>query len=100
MMIVFIAVGILFVFFGRKLFKIIVFMIGVILTVGAVWIVFYTFFKTDEMEQWIGWGVFGGSLLVGCLIGWLLTKVMLLGAFLLAAWGGFTVGLLVYNAFL
>jgi hypothetical protein len=49
-MIVFIAVGILFVFFGRKLFKIIVFMIGVILTVGGVWIVFYTFFKTDEME--------------------------------------------------
>lgn len=39
------------------------------------------------------------SLILGCLLGWIFVKVVRLGAFCLAAWGGFAVGLLMYNAF-
>jgi hypothetical protein len=50
MMIVFIAVGFVFLIFGRKLFKIIVFLLGVIITVAATWIIFYTYYETDDMN--------------------------------------------------
>lgn len=37
---------------------------------------------------------------MGLLVGYLCTKLVKLGAFLLATWGGLSLGLLLYNAFL
>lgn len=94
-----IAVGFFFVFFGRKFIKIIIFIVGVGATVGLCWVIFYSFFLKDDTSQWVGWAVFAVGLLLGGVVGFLLTKFLVVGAFLLAGWGGFSIGLLLYNAF-
>lgn len=43
--------------------------------------------------------VLGSSVIVGLIAGYFLAKFDKVGAFALAAWGGFAVGLLLYNAF-
>ena len=91
-------VGFFFVFFGRKFFKIIIFLVGVAATVAACWIAFYVFILKDDTEDWLGWAVLAVGILLGCVIGYLLTKFMIVGAFILAGWGGLMVGLLAYNA--
>ena len=58
-----------------------------------------TFAKKNE-EQWVGWVTAAGSILIGVGFGLLLMKYQTFGGFCLAAWGGFSTSLLIYNAFL
>lgn len=60
--------------------------------------VFYTTFLKTNMETWVGWAVLGGAVLAGLLLGYLFQKFAKVGAFALAGWGGYAVGLLLYNA--
>jgi len=99
MSIVFIVIGLLINLAGRKLFKVIVFIAGVLLVVSLVLLIFYTTFLKSNTASWIGWVVLGGSVLLGLLVGCLFVKVIKLGAFAVAAWGGFSLGLLLYEAF-
>ncbi len=46
------------------------------------------------------WAVLGGSIVVGLILGFLFQKSAKVGAFALAAWGGFTLGIILYNAFM
>lgn len=100
MCIVFIALGLIVGFLGRKLFSVLLFLAGVLITVGLVMVIFYTTFLSDNTKSWVGWVVLGCSVLLGLLVGWLFIKLAKLGAFVLAGWGGFSLGLLLYNAFL
>ena len=100
MFVVFISLGAFVCFFGRKLFKPVLFIAGVVLVVSLSWLIFYSTFLNTSTKSWVGWVVLGCSVLVGLCVGFLFTKVAKLGAFILAAWGGFSLGLLVYNAFL
>lgn len=50
-------------------------------------------------KAWVGWVVLACSILVGLIVGCIFIKIARLGAFILAAWGGFALGLLIYNAF-
>lgn len=84
---------------GRKLFVAIVFIAGVMLVVGLVCVIFYSTFLKDNTKAWVGWVVLGCSVLVGLLVGCLFTKIIKLGAFVLAAWGGFSLGLILYETF-
>lgn len=93
-------IGFIVCFFGRKLWKPIFFLSGVLLTVFLVLIIFYTTFLNDNTASWVGWTVIGCSVLVGLLVGYIFMKISKLGAFVLAGWGGFCLGLLIWNSFL
>jgi hypothetical protein len=75
------------------------FVTGMVVTLAVVWSIFYTTVLDKHQEYWIGWVVFIGALLLGVVVGFLFYKVAKIGAFFLAGWGGFTLGLLLYNSF-
>jgi hypothetical protein len=100
MFVVFLILGSIICFLGRTLFKPVLFIAGVLLSVSLIWIIFYSTFLNEKTAAWVGWVVLIGAILVGCIIGCVVMKLVKLGAFLLAAWGGYALSLLLYNAFL
>ena len=100
MCIIFIVVGVFVCFLGRKLFKPILFIAGILLGVALVWLICYSTFLSNTTKQWVFWLVLAISILIGIILGYVLFKLSKLGAFLLAAWGGYSLALLLYNAFL
>lgn len=95
-----VVIGLFVCFFGLKLYKPIFFIAGVVLTMGLILLIFYSTFLKSTTDDWVPWVVLGSSLLVGLLIGFILMKISKLGAFFLAGWGGFCLGLLIWNTFL
>ena len=93
-------IGFIVCFFGRKLWKPIFFLTGVLLTVFLILIIFYTTFLNTNTASWVGWVVIASSVLLGLLVGFIFMKISKLGAFVLAGWGGFCLGLLIWNSFL
>ena len=87
-------------FFGRKLFRPMLFLVGLLLTVALIMLLFYSTFLKENTKNWVGWVVLGGAVLLGLVVGFLFTKLIRLGAFALAGWGGFSIALLIWNAFL
>jgi len=100
MFIILVVLGLFVGFFGRKLFEVVIFMAGVFLVVALVMLLFYSTFLKSNTKAWVGWIVLSCSVLVGLGVGYLFYKIVKLGAFVLAAWGGFALALLIYNAFL
>ena len=87
-------------FVGRALVKPTLFILGIFVATFIIMFIFYsTFLKTDT-ETWVAWAVLGGSIVVGLLLGFLFQKFAKVGAMVLAGWGGFTLGLLLYNTFM
>jgi hypothetical protein len=97
---VFLVLGCLICFLGRTLFRPVIFIGGVLLSVSLIWIIFYSTFLSENSKGWVGWVVLVGAILFGLIIGCLLIKFIKIGAFILAAWGGYALGLLLWNAFL
>jgi hypothetical protein len=97
---IFLVIGTLICFLGRTLFKPILFIAGVFLAVFVVWLIFYSTFLKNNTKAWVGWVVLACSVILGLIVGACLVKLSKIGAFVLAAWGGFTVALLIYNSFL
>ena len=92
--------GIFYLLFGLSLFKVTLFLFGM-LTVSAVFAMLaWGLIISDGTKQWVGWLVFGLGVLLGVFAGWLLLKCVKLGIFLLGAWPGAVCGLLLYNLFL
>lgn len=100
MFVAFLIVGSILCFLGRTLFRPVLFIAGMILAISLVWIIFYSTFLNENTKPWVGWVVLIGAVIFGLVIGCLMVKLVKLGAFILAAWGGYALGLLVYNAFL
>ena len=100
MFVIFLVIGSIVCFLGRKLFKPVLFIAGVLLSVCVIWLLFYSTFLKENTHAWVGWVVLVCAILFGLLIGAIFVKLAKLGAFCLAAWGGFSLGLLIYNAFL
>jgi hypothetical protein len=93
-------VGFIVCFFGRKLWPPIFFLTGLLLTVFLILIIFYTTFLNTKTESWVGWTVIACSAVLGLIVGFIFMKISKLGAFVLAGWGGFCLGLLIWNSFL
>jgi hypothetical protein len=100
MFVFFLAIGGFVCFLGRKLFRPVLFIVGMLLTVSIVLLLFYSTFLASTTKVWVGWLVLVGSILLGLVVGTIFTKLVKLGAFALAGWGGFSGALLIYNAFL
>ena len=100
MFMLFSVVGIIMCFLGNRFLQPILFITGVAEASFLLMLICYTTFARDHTEVWIGWVILVVSLGIGLGIGYLFIKYQRLGAFALAAWGGFSIGLLVYNAVL
>lgn len=100
MCIIAIVAGLIICFLGRKLFRPILFIAGIMLGVCLVWLICYSTFLKSDSRAWVFYVVLVISLLIGLAIGYLLFKLAKIGAFILAGWGGYTLGLLLYNAFM
>lgn len=96
----FLVVGTVTCFMGRTLFKPVIFIVGVIMATSLIMLISYSTFLSDNDKTWVGWVVLAVAVLLGLLLGYLFIKFIKLGAFALAAWGGFSFALLIYNAFL
>ena len=91
--------GTILCFAGRAMLKPTLFIAGTLIAAFVVVYIFYSTFLKNNTEQWVAWAVLGGAAVAGLLLGWVFSKFHKVGAFALAAWGGFSVGLLLYNAF-
>lgn len=97
---VFLVGGLVVCFLGRTLFKAVLFITGVLMANFLVMLIFYSAFHKAGQANWVGWVVLGVSVLLGLCLGYFFLKIVRLGAFCLAAWGGFALGILLYNSFL
>ena len=93
-------IGFFICFFGLKLYKPIFFISGTLITIFIIVLVFYSTFLKSTTETWVPWVVLSGALLVGLLVGFIVMKISILGAFILAFIGGYCGALLLWNTFL
>lgn len=96
----FIVIGFLLCFFGRRMIKPSVCIAGFLTTIFATLLFFYTIWLNQSTDIAEFWYFLGGSALVGILIGLLLAKFVKVGAAILAGWGGFAGGLILYETIL
>lgn len=96
----FIVAGIFLGLFGRKLWVAAIFLITFFIVSAGILLLFYTTFLRSNTAGWVGWTVLAGSIVVGLALGFLMTKLQRLGAAILAAWGGFVLGLLLNETIL
>ncbi len=93
-------IGLFLTFFGLKLYKPIFFLAGTLFTIGLILLIFYSTFLKSTTESWVPWVVLACSLLLGLLVGFIIMKISILGAFCLAFIGGYCGALLIWNTFL
>lgn len=94
------ATGFVLTFFGRKLFKPTICVVGTAVFVFCSLLFFYSVFFNANTKTYVGWIVLILSILVGSVIGLVLAKMSRIGVAVLAGWGGVTLGLILYSAFL
>lgn len=97
---IFLVIGTFVCFLGRKLFRPMLFIAGLLLSIAIIWLLFYSTFLDSNTKAWVGWLVLAGSAVLGVIVGVILVKFERVGALILAGWGGFSLALLIYNAFL
>lgn len=90
----FILLGIFLGLLGRRLWVAAIFIIATFVVMGSILLLFYTTFLKTNTKEWVGWLMLALSLIIGLVVGFLMTKLQRVGAALLAAWGGFMAGLL------
>lgn len=84
---------------GRAMLKPTLFITGMFIAMFVIVFIFYTTFLRTNTEQWVAWAVLAGAGVAGIILGYIFQRFAKVGAFSLAAWGGFSLGLILYNAF-
>lgn len=97
---VMILVGLFLGLLGRKLWVIAIFLLSALITMGVILLVFYTTFLKSTTADWVGWTVLACSFIFGIILGLTMTKFARPGAAVIAAWGGFVLGLILNEAVL
>ena len=92
--------GVFYVIFGLKMFKVTIFLFAMVTIVAFFLLVSFGFIISDGAGRWVGWIILGIGVLIGALAGYCLLKCVRIGIFLLGAWPGAVCGLLLYNLFL
>jgi hypothetical protein len=88
------AVGLFFCFLGFKMFQLALFLVAFIVCAGFCLFIFYSTFLSTATAPWLSWTMFGLCCLLGVLGGFLSIKLQSLAGAVLAAWGGFLLGVL------
>ncbi len=95
-----IAFGFVIASFGKPLFKPTICMVGTMVFNIALSLFIFSIFFTRNTPVWAGWLVFSIALFIGAIVGLILAKLTRLGVAVLAGWGGFCLGMIIYSAFL
>jgi len=90
----FIGVGIFMGILGFKLFQVALFIVTTIAIAFLILFIFYATFLSDNTEAWVGWLVLFFAVVLGLIGGFLMTKLEKFAGAILAAWGGFLLGVL------
>jgi len=85
---------------GRQLFKPIVFLVSLTFVSSIVFIIAYNTFLSTNSKSWVGWVVLAVAVLLGLAAGCCFINFIRLAIFIVAAWGGYALSLLIYNAFM
>lgn len=96
----FLLTGLFLTFLGNYFLMPILFIAGVAQASFLIMLICYNTFLFNEEKVWVGWLVIVLSAVVGLGVGFIFMKFQKVGTFCLAAWGGFSIGLLFYNAFI
>lgn len=96
----FIGVGLFMGIFGFKLFQIALFIVTTIVVSFLIMFIFYATFLSDNTAEWVAWTVLSVSVLLGLISGFLMAKFERFAGAILAAWGGFLVGVLLNETIL
>jgi peptidoglycan/LPS O-acetylase OafA/YrhL len=86
--------------FGRKLFKFAIFFLGMAAFVFLSMLFMYSTFFDKKTDPAYGWGTLAISIILGALVGLILAKLSKIGVAVLAGWGGFSLGLILWSSFL
>ena len=97
---VMIILGVFYVIFGLKMFRVTIFLFAMVTIVSFFLLVSFGFIISDGAGRWVGWIILGIGVVIGVLAGYCLLKCVRIGIFLLGAWPGAVCGLLLYNLFL
>lgn len=95
-----IVLGIVVGAFGKPLFKPTICIVGTLVFMVGLSLFVFSLFFTRNTPNWAGWVVFSISLFLGCIVGLILAKLSRLGVAILAGWGGFCLGMILYASFL
>jgi len=96
----FIIIGVFLAFFGRFLVSFTVFVVSAFFSAAGILVIFYKFILTSVTPLWISWSVFGGAILAGLLVGFILTKFPRVDSFIISIGAGFILGILLNEAVL
>jgi len=96
----FLIAGLFTCFLGRTLFKPIVFIVSLSFVSSLILVIAYNTFLISNTKSWVGWVVLAVAVLAGLAVGCLFIKFVKLAIFIVAAWGGYALSLLIYNAFM
>jgi hypothetical protein len=86
--------------FGKKIFKPVICIVGTLVFNIALCLFIFSIFFTRNTPEWAGWLTWSICLVLGMCVGLILAKLTRLGVAVLAAWGGFSLGMIIYAAFL
>jgi hypothetical protein len=95
-----ILVGLFLGLLGRKLWVIAIFLLAALITMCVILFIYYTVFLKSTTADWVGWTVLACSFIFGVILGLTMTKFARPGAGIIAAWGGFVLGLIINEAVL
>jgi hypothetical protein len=95
-----IAMGIVVGLFGKPLFKPTICLVGALVFLVVASLFIFSLFFTRITPNWVGWIVFSIALFIGSIVGLILAKLSRLGVAVLAGWGGFCLGMILYASFL
>jgi uncharacterized membrane protein YfcA len=86
--------------FGKPLFKPAICLVGMVVFVIISCLFVFSLFFDRNTPNWASWIVLSISVVIGALIGLILAKLSRVGLGVLAGWGGFCLGMIIYAAFL
>ena len=92
--------GLFICFAGRLLFKPIVYIVALSVVTSLILVIAYNTFLLNNSKTWVGWLVLAFAVLAGLAAGCCIIRIIKVAIFLVAAWGGFALALLIYNAFM
>lgn len=92
--------GALLVLWGKKFIKPAIFFAGFLSTVVAGCLIYYAIYYDQNSQLADFWWILGGSIAAGIIVGLILSCFVKLGAAILAAWGGYCLGLIFYEGVL
>jgi hypothetical protein len=95
--IAFMVIGAFYTVFGLKLLRPTLFIIGTLSTMAVILFLFYVLILPNNVKDWAGWVILACSAILGLIVGFFAAKLVRIGAFVLGAWAGAGVGLLLSN---